>query len=283
MCFLRTANIKSIETPNLLPSEMTMLNCSPTPIATRTATTVRMPSKVNTDFDGRTSQNIAEVLNLLRDALEPQRRIVRAGESIYKAGDGFGNLYMLNSGFCKIVNQTADGREQVVGLKFRGDWMGFDGIANGRFVCDAIALDTGEVWVICYDALVAACARHIKLMSVLHEAMSREIAHDRDSLTSVCTLTADARVADFLRYWAHCLGRSGMRTDQFTLRLTRADIGNYLGMTIETVSRSLTRLARSKLIGFAEKGRRDIHIPEIDALTNFVQSYLTPPPTAVLH
>jgi CRP/FNR family transcriptional regulator len=242
-----------------------------------------MSPKSNTDFDGRTSQHIAEVLNLLRDALAPQRRIVRAGEAIYKAGDGFGHLYILNSGFCKIVNQTADGREQVVGLKFRGDWMGFDGIANGRFVCDAVALDTGEVWVIRYDALLAACATHTRLLPVLHEAMSREIARDRDSLMSVCTLPADARVADFLRYWAHCLGRSGMRTDQFTLRLTRADIGNYLGMTIETVSRSLTRLARGKLIRFAEKGRRDIQIPEIDALTDFVQSCVTPPPAAVLH
>lgn len=260
-----------------------MLTCSPAPFATRYAAAVCKPSNANTDMDGRTSQHIADVLNLLCEVLEPQRRIVRTGEAIYKAGDGFGHLYILNSGFCKIVNQTADGREQVVGLKFRGDWMGFDGIANGRFVCDAVALDTGEVWVISYDALMAACARHVRLLSVLHEAMSREIARDRDSLMSVCTLPADARVADFLRYWAQCLGRSGMRTDQFTLRLTRADIGNYLGMTIETVSRSLTRLARSKLIGFAEKGRRDIHIPEIDALTNFVQSCLTPPPAAVLH
>lgn len=260
-----------------------MLTCSPTPIATRHAPTACMPPKANTDFDGRTSQHIADVLDLLREVLTPQRRIVHAGEAIYNAGDRFGDLYILNSGFCKVVNQTADGREQVVGLKFRGDWMGFDGIANGRFVCDAVALDTGEVWVIHYDALMAACARHIKLLSVLHEAMSREIARDRDSLMSVCTLPADARVADFLRYWAHCLGRSGMRADQFTLRLTRADIGNYLGMTIETVSRSLTRLARVKLIQFAEKGRRDIHIPEIDALTSFVQSYLTPPPAAVLH
>ncbi len=260
-----------------------MLNYSPAPIATCAPIIACRPAKSHTEFDGRTSQHIVEVLNLLREVLEPQRRIVRAGEAIYKAGDGFGNLYVLNSGFCKIVNQTADGREQVVGLKFRGDWMGFDGIANGRFVCDAVALDTGEVWVIGYDALMAACARHIKLLSVLHEAMSREIARDRDSLISVCTLPADARVADFLRYWVHCLGRSGMRTDQFTLRLTRADIGNYLGMTIETVSRSLTRLARSKLIGFTEKGRRDIHIPEIDALTTFVQSYLTPPTSTALH
>ena len=65
---------------------------------------------------------------------------------------------MLNSGFFKIVNLSADGREQVVGLHFKGDWLGFDGIASGRYGCDAVAMDTGEVWAIRYDALLAACA-----------------------------------------------------------------------------------------------------------------------------
>ena len=85
---------------------------------------------------------------------------------------------------------------------------------------------------------------------------------------SVCTLPADARVADFLRYWADSLARSGLRTDQITLRMTRAEIGNYLGMTLETVSRALSQLARDKVIGFAEKGRRDVHIPDVAALTD---------------
>ena len=70
-------------------------------------------------------------------------------------------------------------------------------------------------------------------------------------------------MADFLRYWAESLARRGMRTDQITLRMTRAEIGNYLGMTLETVSRALSRLARCKLIHFAEKGRRDIRIPQV--------------------
>jgi len=93
---------------------------------------------------------------------------------------------------------------------------------------------------------------------------------------SVCTLPADARVADFLRYWAQSLARRGLRTDQITLRMTRAEIGNYLGMTLETVSRALSRLARCNLIRFAEKGRREISIPEVDALADFVQASLAP-------
>ena len=224
----------------------------------------------------RAGQHIAETLALLADSLQPPRRIVHAGDALYRAGEHFGNLYVLNSGFVKIVNAAADGREQVAGLKFRGDWLGFDGIANGAYGCDAVALDTGEVWVIGYEPLLAACANSRALMTALHAAMSREIARDRDSMMSRCTLPADARVAEFLRYWVDCLERRGLRTDQIALRMTRAEIGNYLGMTLETVSRALSRLARDQVIGFASKGRREVSIPSASALTAFVQRRLAP-------
>jgi CRP/FNR family transcriptional regulator len=224
----------------------------------------------------RVSRHIADTLELLNDKLAPQRRVVHAGDALYQSGERFANLYILNSGFFKIVTLSTDGREQVVGLKFRGDWLGFDGIANSQYGCDAIAMDTGEIWTIRYDALLAACTAHPALLTVLHEAMSREIARDRDSLMSVCQLPADARVADFLRYWAESLAKRGLRTDQITLRMTRAEIGNYLGMTLETVSRALSKLARENVIGFTEKGRRDVHIPDISALSAFVQRSLAP-------
>jgi CRP/FNR family transcriptional regulator len=224
------------------------------------------------------AENTADTLKLLSDWLRPQRRLVRTGDVIYQSGQRFDNLYILNSGFFKIVNLSADGREQVVGLRFRGDWLGFDGIAGGHCACDAVAMDTGEVWTVPYDALLAACLKHPPLLQVLHAAMSREIANDRESLMSVCTLPADARVADFLRYWAESLAERGMRTDQITLRMTRAEIGNYLGMTLESVSRALSRLARDKVIGFAEKGRRDVQIPDVGALSAFVQRCLAPAP-----
>lgn len=227
---------------------------------------------------GHAGLDIADTLSLLATALKPQRRVVRSGDVVYQAGERFCNLYVLNSGFFKLVSSSADGREQLVGLKLRGDWLGFDGIAEGSYSCDAIAMDTGEVWVFRYSALLAAGATQPALMHVMHEAMSREIGRDRDSLMSVCTLPADARVAEFLRDWAESLARRGLRTDQFILRMTRAEIGNYLGMTLETVSRALSRLARAKLIEFAEKGRRDISIPAIEGLARFVQSCLAPAP-----
>ncbi|MEH0167962.1 Crp/Fnr family transcriptional regulator [Roseateles microcysteis] len=224
------------------------------------------------------SQQIADALALVSDCLVPQRLMVRAGDVICQAGQRFDCLYLMNSGFVKIISLSCDGREQVVGLKFRGDWLGFDGIANQRYSCDAIAIDTGEVWAIRYDALLEASLRRPVLLNLLHQAMSREIANDRDSLMSVCTLPADARVADFLRYWADSLAKRGLRTDQIKLRMTRAEIGNYLGMTLETVSRALSRLAKAGLIEFAEGGRRDILIPEVDALRTFIQGGMTPAP-----
>jgi len=251
-----------------------MLNTNPTNTA-QFSPSLTLPAG-SRECAGRSTM---DTLKLLGEQLKPQRRVVHTGDTIYQAGERFGNLYILNSGFFKIVNLSADGREQVVGLKFRGDWLGFDGIAGGRYACDAVAMDTGEIWVVSYEALLATCAVQPELLQLLHAAMSREIAHDRDSLMSVCTLPADARVADFLRYWAQTLAERGMRGDEITLRMTRAEIGNYLGMTLESVSRALSRLARDNVIGFATKGRRDVQIPDVGALSAFVQRCLAPAPT----
>jgi len=237
-----------------------------------------MPTPATPTSTTTPGSSIAEVLALLDRLLSPQRRMLHAGDVLYQAGQRCGDLYILNSGFCKVMTMSPDGREQVVGLKFRGDWLGFDGVADGTYSCDAVAMDTGEVWVIRYEALLAGCAANRELLTMFHAAMSREIARDRDSMMALCTLPADARVAEFLRYWAESLATRGLRTDQFALRMTRAEIGNYLGMTLETVSRALSRLARDKVIGFASKGRRDVHIPNVDALSAFVQRTLAPAP-----
>jgi CRP/FNR family transcriptional regulator, anaerobic regulatory protein len=237
---------------------------------TANAAAAKLQREANANHDA--SVCIAATLKLLNDCLLPQRRVVHAGDPIYQAGARFGNLHILHSGFAKIINLSADGREQVVGLKFRGDWLGFDGIADGQYSCDAVAMDTGEVWVFKYADLLSACIDEPLLLTKMHEAMSREIAHDRDSLMSVCTLPADARVAEFLRYWAQSLAMRGLRTDHITLRMTRSEIGNYLGMTLETVSRALSKLARDKVIAFDGKGRREVHIPDVAALAALVTS-----------
>ena len=224
----------------------------------------------------QTGSRIAESLKLINDSLTVTRRLLRAGDSVYEAGERFDSLHVVNSGIFKLVNLSPDGREQVVGLQFKGDWLGFDGIATGRHSCDAVAMDTGEVWTVRYDCLLQASAKQPALMAVVHAAMSREMTRDRDALLSICTLPADARVAEFLHNWASSLSERGLRTDQITLRMTRAEIGNYLGMKLETVSRALSRLARDGVIEFSEVGRREVRIPDLAVLSACVQRCLAP-------
>jgi CRP/FNR family transcriptional regulator len=216
----------------------------------------------------------AETLAIVGEVLAPARRIVHAGTAVYRAGDVFANLYVMNSGFFKVVNLASDGREQVVALKFRGDWLGFDGIADGRHACDSIALDTGEVWAIGYEALLQAAVQRPALLAVLHEAMSRELANGREWLVSVCTLPSEARVAAFLSTWTESLALQGMRTDQLTLRMTRGEIGSSLGLNLETVCRAMTRLEREGLIVILGNRRREIHIPDPRALAALVDRHL---------
>lgn len=235
-----------------------------------------VPERHDTPDSAGLGARIAEGLKLIENTLPIRRRVLHAGEKVYEAGMRFDSLHIVNAGLFKLVNLAADGREQVVGLQFKGDWLGFDGIASGRYGCDAIAMDTGEVWAIRYDALLSACTAHPALMGMLHTAMSRELTRDRDAILSICTLPADARVAEFLRNWAESLSERGLRHDQITLRMTRAEIGNFLGMKLETVSRALSRLARDELICFCGSGRREIAIPDLDVLRAFIQRCLSP-------
>jgi CRP/FNR family transcriptional regulator len=229
----------------------------------------------------QTAQRIFEELKLLEDHVPVRRRRIGTGEAVYQAGEPFTHLFVVNAGIFKIVNVSADGREQVAAIQFKGDWLGLNGIASGCYGCDAIAMDVGEVWAIRYDTLLEVCRTQPAVLNQLHTAMSREIGRDRDSKMALCTLSADARVADFLRYWTDALAKRGLRTDQITLHMSRAEIGNYLGLTVETVSRALSRLARGDVIRFNEKGRRDIQIPRIDALNSYIQHCLTPASAAI--
>jgi CRP/FNR family transcriptional regulator len=117
-------------------------------------------------------QRIADMLARLHCEVPLLHRVLRSGDTVYRAGDRFEALHVVSAGLFKTVKVTADGREQVVGVHFKGDWLGFDGIAEGHHSCEAIAMDTSEVWVIRYDDLLAACSRQPQLMVDVHMAMS---------------------------------------------------------------------------------------------------------------
>lgn len=219
----------------------------------------------------RPDERIGRMLALLKDELPIRRRVVPAGGRLHAAGDRFESLHVVHCGVFKTTSSTPDGRDKIVGLHFKGDWLGFDGITDGRHRCDAVAMDASEVWTLDYAVLLDHGARSPDLLATLLSAMSRELTRDREAMLTLCTLPADARVADFLRGFADALERSGLRNDQITLPMTRAEIGDYLGMKLETVSRALSKLARDKVIGLGERTRRDVRIPDVAALSAFVE------------
>ena len=132
-------------------------------------------------------------------------------------------------------------------------------------------MDTSEVWSLPYSRLLQAAADIPELMYGLHAAMSCQIGRDREWRFALGSLCADARVANFVHGWVVLLAERGLRTDPITLRMTRAEIGNYLCMTLETVSRSFTRLAELGLIRFEPGGRRHLAVPSLHALMEFIE------------
>jgi CRP/FNR family transcriptional regulator len=220
-----------------------------------------------------------EWLSLIERHLPFTRRTVHAGDVVQRAGDVFSCLHVVNLGTVKSVSAGDDGPQRVVALHLRGDWIGLDCIAAGRYASDAIAMDIGEVWSLRYVTLMNGAVSVPELMRAVHLAMSAQLARDRDRLLTLGRRTADERVADFVYSWAASLAQRGMRPDTLLLRMSRAEVGGYLGLTLETVSRSFSLLARNGLIRFEQAGRRNIAIPDIEALGAFVRDTVRRPAT----
>lgn len=218
-----------------------------------------------------------ESLGLVERYLPFERRLVHTDGVVQIAGVAFTSLHIIKVGAVKTVALSASGREQVVGLHLPGEWIGFECIATGLHGCNVYAMDTCEIWSLRYDALIRVAAAVPVVQQALWHAMSCQLARDREWRFSLCTLPADARVAEFVLTWMASLSARDLRTDQITLRLTRAEIGTYLGMTLETVSRSFSHLERCGLIRFEDKGRRYFAVPSLAALSEFVRNTVDPP------
>ena len=198
-------------------------------------------------------------------ALIFQRKRLRAGDTLFHAGEPFTHLYFVKTGSFKTVLLLDDGREQVTGFHFAGDVLGIDAIGSPNHPSEAVALEDASVCTIAFAPLTRLSRRIEHLQTWLQRLLAREVVRDQGVMLLLGRMHADERVVVFLRNLSGRFRARGYSPHEFTLPMAREDIGNYLGLTLETVSRCFSRL---KSAGVIEVDNRRIRIPSIEALQN---------------
>ena len=203
------------------------------------------------------------------DGMIAARRTVHRGETLFRAGDGFQSLYAVRAGFFKTCVSSEDGRDQVTGFQMAGELLGLDGIGTDRHTCDAVALEDSVVCVIPYHELEHVSQQVQDLQRVFHKIMSREIVRDHGVMLLLGSMRAEERLAAFLLNLTQRLHLRGYSQSALILRMTREEIGSYLGLKLETVSRTFSKFQDE---GILEVKQRDIRIVDHDALKRLVNS-----------
>ena len=194
-------------------------------------------------------------------------RRVREGEALVHAGDKFHSLYIVRSGCFKTVYTDFSGSEQVLGFPMCGDLMGADGIDGGHYSSTAVSLDTSEVVIVPLASLTRLVYECPSLEALLYRVLSRELVRVQNMAWTLGTLGAEGRVAAFLLNLSARLGALGYSRSSFNLRMTRQEIGSYLGLKLETVSRALSALNTA---GVIHVHQRTIDIVDADGLRGVI-------------
>ena len=202
------------------------------------------------------------------DELIGKRRKVARGERLFQSGDKFNSLFAIRTGFFKTHTSTEDAREQVTGFQMAGEIIGLDGIVSDRHTCDAVALEDAEVCVMPFDRIEGLSREITSLQRHVHKIMSREIVRENDVMLLLGSMNAEERLAAFLFNLAKRLQVRGFSPFELVLRMTREEIGSYLGMQIETVSRTFKKMS---VDGILEVNGRHVRIVNIDALTKMME------------
>jgi len=200
------------------------------------------------------------------DQLVYTRKRVKRGENVYRAGDDFASLYAIRSGFFKSNVILEDGRDQVTGFHMPGEIMGLDGISTDRHACNATALEDGEVCVIPFARLEEVSRQVRNLQHQFHKVMSREIVRDQGVMMLLGTMRAEERLAAFLLNLSQRFVARGYSPSEFHLRMTREEIGSYLGLKLETVSRIFSKFQEEGLISVQQKHIRILHVEGLKAM-----------------
>ncbi|CAG0995515.1 Transcriptional activator protein Anr [Methylophilaceae bacterium] len=191
------------------------------------------------------------------------RRKVNQGESLFRSGDAFTSLYAIRTGFFKTCVSSEDGREQVTGFQMAGEIMGLDGITSDRHNCNAVALEDAEVCVMPFANVEELSREFPVLQRHVHKIMSREIVRDQGVMLLLGNMRAEERLAAFLLNLVQRLHARGFSRSELVLRMTREEIGSYLGMKLETVSRTFSKFSEDNII---EVKQRWVRIIQPDAL-----------------
>lgn len=202
------------------------------------------------------------------DDVVATRRKVRRGSTLFRNGEPFESLFAIRTGFFKTCVTSGDGRDQVTGFQMAGEIIGLDGIVSDRHTCDAVALEDAEVCVMPFDR-IAELAREINgLQHHVHRIMSREIVREHGVMLLLGSMRAEERVAAFLLNLAQRLHARGFSASELVLRMTREEIGSYLGMKLETVSRTFSKFADDGVIEVRQRHVRIIDTPALQNIMN---------------
>jgi CRP/FNR family transcriptional regulator, anaerobic regulatory protein len=197
------------------------------------------------------------------DDLNFARRSIHAGQTLYRQGEMFQFIYAVRGGTFKSNLTLTDGREQVTGFQMAGELLGFDGLASGQHASSAVALEDAEICAIPYDHLSELAKESPDLQLAISRIMSREIVREHSLMMLLGSMNAEERLAAFLLNISQRMKARGYSASEFHLRMSRAEIGSYLGMKLETVSRTFSAFAHQRLL---EVDKKHVRITDLDGL-----------------
>lgn len=201
------------------------------------------------------------------DDVVASRRKIKRGATLFRNGEKFTSLYAIRTGFFKTCVASEDGRDQVTGFQMAGEVVGLDGIVNDHHTCDAVALEDAEVCVMPFDRIEELSREVTSLQRHVHKIMSREIVRENGVMLLLGSMRAEERLAAFLLNLVQRLHARGFSQSELVLRMTREEIGSYLGLKLETVSRTFSKFVDD---GIVEVKQRHVRILNTDALKDIV-------------
>jgi len=203
------------------------------------------------------------------DELVATRRKIKRGSTLFSNGEKFTSLYAIRTGIFKTCLASEDGRDQVTGFQMAGEIIGLDGIVNDQHSCDAVALEDAEVCVMPFDRIEEISREVTALQHHVHKIMSREIVREHGVMLLLGSMRAEERLAAFLLNLVQRLHSRGFSQSELVLRMTREEIGSYLGLKLETVSRTFSKFVED---GIVEVKQRHVKILDAEALQRIVNS-----------